>query len=99
MDKITKYDAMSNREMHKKAIEHYGNDAQIEKTIEELDELKIELFRDKKDVKRIMEELADVYNMIEQIMIIYKISNKMLYENMRGKMIRTLENIEGGKTC
>ena len=53
-----------------KIFMNYGMDAQLEKAIEELDELKTEIgmyLGSKLNKKELTEEIADVFNMILQI--------------------------------
>lgn len=87
------------KDTYKKVIEHYGADAQKVKAIEEMGELTAELARDlngQGDIGAIIEETADVMNMMEQICIIYDIPVSV--ETVRkGKMDRVLQNIKPKK--
>ena len=89
------------KDTYRKVIEHYGADAQKVKAIEEMGELTAELARDlngQGDIGAIIEETADVMNMMEQICIIYDIPVSV--EQMRKqKMDRVLQAIKPkGKT-
>ena len=81
-------------------IEFFGADAQKVKALEELSELQVELVRDLNgsgNIDAIIEETADVMNMMEQICIIYDIGD--LVEQMKAiKMNRVMERIRSKKT-
>lgn len=81
-------------------IEFFGAGAQKVKALEELSELQVELVRDLNgsgNIDAIIEETADVMNMMEQICIIYGIGD--LVEQMKGiKMNRVMEKIRPKKT-
>lgn len=74
-------------------LEHYGRDEQIKKVEEELNELK-DAVNGKGNV---LEEVADVLNMIEQIKLMYAIDNRELSGVMAEKMRRTVDRIEKSK--
>lgn len=89
------------KDTYLKVIEHFGTDAQKVKTLEELSELQVEIVRDlngKGNIDAIIEETADVMNMVEQICVIYDIED--LVKQMKiVKMHRTMEKIKPkGKT-
>ena len=78
-------------------IAHYGPDAQIVKSMEELSELTVELAKDMNAQGNriaIAEEMADVLVMIEQLMIIYDIEPLEIDEVFNEKVNRTLNKIE-----
>ena len=81
-------------------IEYFGEGAQKVKALEELSELQVELVRDLNgngNIDAIIEETADVLNMVEQICIIYDICD--LVEKMKViKMDRVMEKIKSKKT-
>ena len=83
------------KDTYMKVIEHFGAEAQKVKALEELSELQVELVRDLNgsgNIDAIIEETADVMNMMEQICIIYDIED--LVEQMKTiKMNRVLEKI------
>lgn len=57
-----------------RAINHFGVDGQIEKAMEEMGELIVELARrhtDRHDKDRVADEIADALIMLEQLRIIY----------------------------
>lgn len=82
----------------KEVIEHYGKDAQIEKTIEELNELKEALY-DGSPVSHIAEEIADVQIMIDQLKVIFNISDDQIRDIQNYKITRTMLRMreEGSK--
>jgi NTP pyrophosphatase (non-canonical NTP hydrolase) len=87
-----------NEYIYKKAIWHFGNEAQLKKTIEELNEVIVELQKaiDKSpdfNLKDLMLEIADVYNMLIQVCMMFSISEKEIEAAMDAKMIRTLRKI------
>ena len=60
----------------KKAVEHYGANAQIDKAIEEMAELTQALIKCRIDINakvvaNVAEEIADVLIMVEQLIMIY----------------------------
>ena len=87
-------------EMRKKALLHFGIDAQIDKAIEELDELKEALINykadktNKKKIEHVKEESADAENMIRQIDSYLKFAEAEKAFAMHNKMIRTMIRIE-----
>lgn len=88
------------KDTYLKVIEHFGMDAQKVKTLKELSELQVELVRDLNgngNIDAIIEETADVMNMVEQICIIYDIGD--LVEKMKVvKMNRVMAKIRQEKT-
>lgn len=93
------FSSMGRAEIHKRVIEHYGEKAQLGKAMEELVELQCELLnytglgvRDNRD--KILSELADVCNMIEQIAIIFEFMGLEIVTEQNQKMIRTLKRID-----
>lgn len=81
---------------YKRAVEHYGKDRQVEKAIEELDELKLELMckGDAFSRDNIISEMADVLNMLNQLFIIYEIDELKILQIAKEKMQRTMQRIE-----
>lgn len=75
---------MESSQVLEKAIEVYGKDLQKQVAIEEMSELTKEIckdFRGKGNREHIIEEIADVCIMLDQLMIIYGIeTNEMLGE-------------------
>lgn len=83
-----------------KVLNHYGEEHQIKKTIEELRELRLELYRHLRGFgnrEAIISEMADVCNMLTQLMIIFDIDDVELYSECDKKMERQLERIEKGE--
>ena len=77
-----------------KAIaDHYGKEHQTIKAIEELAELIQALA--KGDIENIIEEIADVRVMLEQIEYLYGISDDAITLRMCAKLWRQLERMEG----
>ena len=87
--------------MYKKAIEHWGKEKQILKALEELDELKDEIYKDLIEgtinKENLIEEMADVYNMLIQLRIIYNIRGSKIEAKMVEKMERTMQRIDSEK--
>lgn len=77
----------------RKIANHYGLEAQKEKTIEELEEL-IEAIK-KNDTENMIEEMADVTIMIYQLNYLNKSFSKC-NEIIKFKIERTLNKIEKG---
>lgn len=88
---------MTIREIHIKTIEKYGRLDNINKAIQELNEL-IEELRDKKNGEKnshkIQEEIADVRNMCDKLEIIFNLNPKETKEIQLNKMVRTLQRLE-----
>ena len=76
-------------------IDKYG-DKQVVVAIEELSELQKELckaLRDKTNKENIIEEMADVIIMINQMQMYYKISDEELHKEINYKLNRTKERL------
>ena len=82
----------ANAEMGRKVWEHYGEEAQTKKLIEELAELIAAIARD--DIRAIREEMADVEVMIMQFKQGFNIDTLPI---MNYKLNRTLARIENEK--
>ena len=83
--------------LYKKTINYYGIYHQKKKCCEELRELKHEILVDMmsgNNNKLIKYELADVYNMLNQLMIINNINDSEIEKIMVYKMKRQNERIE-----
>ena len=91
---------LTNKLVHdiKKILLHYGPESQKEKAMEELIELKNELFSDvygsHSELSDIKQEVADVYVMLEQIKMIYRFTDTEVVEIMRSKVDRQLRRME-----
>ena len=84
--------------VYDKAIAKWGKTAQLIMFIEEASELTKELTKDLRnqgDKKAIIEEIADVEIMLEQLKIIYKCSSP-LEEIKKIKLARLEERIDNG---
>ena len=76
-----------------KAIETYGKDMQLNVAIEELSELIKEICKNKRgrdNIDNIIEEMADCYIMLQQLMIIFGID----YEYLNGIIEFKIERLE-----
>ena len=65
---------MNNLEILKKAINTYGINSQLDMAVEEMSELTKEICKKKRgkdNHSEIMEEMADVYIMLEQLKMIF----------------------------
>lgn len=79
------------------AIQHWGVEAQLRKTIEELRELETETRRaldNNLDRNNMISEIADVLNMLQQLQIIYNIPTVEVFKEIDRKMERTMQRIE-----
>ena len=85
---------------YKQAIETYGEKAQKLMAIEEMSELTKEIckdFRGKLDREHLIEEVADVLITLEQLTIIYEISDKEIMLMLEKKIERLKERLEDSK--
>ena len=81
-----------------KAIETYGADLQKQVAIEEMAELTKEIckdFRGKGDREHIIEEIADVDIMLQQLMIMYDITTEEMLNAVGTKIIRLSKRLKG----
>ena len=86
---------MEREELYKELIAKYGI-LQLAVAVEELSELQKELcksLRDKTNVDNIVEEIADVTIMLEQLKIYFKISDSDLNSVIDYKIKRTKERL------
>ena len=82
------------------AIEVYGEDLQKQVAIEEMAELTKEIckdFRGKDNREQIIEEIVDVYIVLEQLLIMYDINATEFSETMVNKIRRLKERLEKEK--
>lgn len=80
------------------ALEHYGNNEQVDIAIEEMSELIKELLKNRRGEENrsmIADEMADVYIMLEQLKFIFGINETELKVNAEFK-IQRLKNRIGG---
>lgn len=78
-------------------VKHYGIEAQIDKAIEELNELREVLEGIKQggtDIEHLAEEIVDVNLMLKQLRIMFHIPVNILEELRNYKVTRTLWRIE-----
>lgn len=82
---------------YKKAIKTYGEKAQKLMAIEEMSELTKEVckdFRGKLDREHLIEEIADVLITLDQMLLIYEISEEEIYLMCERKMERLKERMD-----
>lgn len=82
---------------YKRIIELYGEHAQKLMAIEEMSELTKEVckdFRGKLDREHLIEEIADVLITLDQMLLIYEISEEEIYLMCERKMERLKERLE-----
>lgn len=83
-----------------RAAEHFGVEAQVCKTIEEVGEFLAELGRTmngEANRRKLTEEIADVYNMLDQLCYLFGIEDDVQGAAER-KMERTIQRMEAGET-
>lgn len=80
---------------------HYGLELQFKKTIEELHELETEIniamYNDRQNINELAEEIADVYNMLEQLEFLLGIKSSVTGQR-NYKIDRTLRRIAEEKS-
>lgn len=77
-----------------RAAEHYGLESQLRKTLEELEELYIAIHtRTFVGDGGVYEEMADVYNMLDQLCILTD-KGDTVRQIAEQKMIRTIKRME-----
>ena len=79
------------------AIKTYGNDAQKKTALEEMSELQKEIcknWRGKDNYDEIAEEIADVEIMLDQLKMIYGISERQVLKFRNDKVIRLKERLQ-----
>lgn len=82
-----------------KILRHYSPEAQTVKAIEELSELQTELARllnKQGSIEAMKGELADVFIMIPQLMVIFDVDPTELDEIVEFKLDRQIRRIRGG---
>lgn len=83
-----------------KAIETYGTDKQVLKTIEEMSELTKELCKrdgSEESLDRILEEMVDVQLMLNELSIIFNYSAKEVMQWEDRKFTRLKNRLENGE--
>lgn len=100
---------MQEQEIYRKAIKHWGEELQVGMLMEEMAELTIainkfrrsaiELGNDIMQSKRkdIAEEIADVKIMLEQIKVLFNISDYEISSQYQKKLIKLEKMIENGE--
>ena len=82
-----------------KAIAVYGKDMQLNVAVEELSELIKEICKYKRgadNLENIVEEIADCYIMIEQLISMLDINYSQVYSQMRLKIKRLEDRLKEG---
>lgn len=82
---------------YKQAISAYGEKAQKLMTIEEMSELTKEIckdFRGKLNREHLIEEMADVLIMLDQMLLMYEISGDEIQQMRERKIERLKERLE-----
>lgn len=88
---------MDFQKIYKKAIETYGENAQLDMAIEEMAELTKEICKKKRATDNrdeIIEEMADVYVMLEQLKIMCKIWDYEIIDQIQFKTKRLSERLK-----
>ena len=88
---------MNQKEVIKKAIETYGEDAQLWMVIEEMSELSKEICkykRGKDNKENIADEIADVLIMIEQLHVICDIPIETIKKHIEFKIRRLADRLD-----
>ena len=85
-------------EKPREILNHYGREKQILQTVEEMAELSVELIksvnRNKNNAAEVVNEIADVKNMLNQMMIVFNIKESDLKKSMEYKLDRQIKRIE-----
>lgn len=87
---------MTRKDIYRQAIKKYGRILQTIVAIEEMAELQKELskaLRSKENYSGIVEEIADVQIMLEQLKIIFDISEEEIDKQMTFKLQRLQKNL------
>lgn len=82
-----------------KIFEYFGYEKQRRKLVEEVNELNDEILLFEEgigDIKKIREELADAFILLNQFKRYYEIEDEELLMVTRAKINRTLDRIESG---
>ena len=85
-----------NREVLQKAINEYGTTVQTVVAIEEMAELQKELTKSIRGVERfdgLIEEIADVYIMLEQVRMMYALDENIIQPAIDAKLARLRSKI------
>ena len=80
-----------------KAIEHYGTDVQLTVAIEELSELIKEICKNRRgnsNISELIEEIADCYIILEELLYIYDINTKAMMTMIDYKKERLRRRME-----
>lgn len=88
---------MNFQEIYINAIETYGENAQLDMAIEEMAELTKEICKKKRDADNrdeIIEEMADVYVMLEQLKIMCEIWDYEIIDQIHFKTKRLSERLK-----
>lgn len=91
--------AYENNSVFKRAIETYGVDSQLNVAIEEFSELIKEICKHKRGADNtgaIVEEMADCYNMLEQMQMIFGLDGAVIEDAKQKKIDRLYRRLEEG---
>lgn len=89
---------ISQKEQLQEIINNYGHESRKAMLFEEMAELQKEVckeLRGKGDIQHITEEMADVNIMLQQMQLIYGITDEQVEQVVQKKIERTLDRIEG----
>ena len=89
---------ISQKEQLQLFINYFGEKYQKALLFEKMSELQKEICKDirnKRNIEHIAEELADVYIMLQQMQLIYGITDEQIEQVVQEKIERTLDVIEG----
>lgn len=89
---------ISQKEQLQLFINYFGEKYQKVLLFEEMSELQKEICKDirnKRNIEHIAEELADVYIMLQQMQLIYGITDEQIEQVVQEKIERTLDRIDG----
>ena len=95
-----KMSSKRNKELFIRAISCFGKNHQLLLLIEECNELCVEvshLMREKGDLDRLSEEIADVFIMLNEVIFMFDLGKRV--EKCINQKLKRLENILGLKTC
>ena len=90
----------SKHKLYEELLEHYGRVNQIVKAIEELGELQHELCKaiaGNLDMKHLVEEIADVEIMLEQIVKMFGVDRWDVARAFEDKLVRTYVRLQEAK--
>lgn len=87
------------KDLYQRVIDTYGTGSQLMVAVEELSELQKEIckaFRGKLNEQNLIEEIADVEIMIEQVKMIYDLNDDEIEAEKQVKLWRLSERLNDG---